>query len=144
MRTIQYNIGFCIRDNHILLIKKNRGPKGVCGFWNGIGGKLNKSERLSSSMDREFKEETGAYVEDWSLMGSLTGLSDPDTCYILWIFKSQNHEPPFPVQDEGLGEKLEWFKLDSLPSELSDNLAWLIPMILNRTTEDGKFYIEFD
>jgi 8-oxo-dGTP diphosphatase len=61
-----YVVGFLFNANlsMVALIRKNR-PEWQKGKLNGVGGKIEPGESGLDAMIREFKEETGATVEDW-------------------------------------------------------------------------------
>jgi 8-oxo-dGTP diphosphatase len=61
-----YACGFLIdtETNRVALIRKNR-PTWQAGRLNAIGGKVEAGEWPLDAMRREFREETGAQVDDW-------------------------------------------------------------------------------
>lgn len=60
-----YVCGFVFNEarSEVLLILKNRGPVNMAGMINGIGGKVEHAEGFRSAISREFKEETGIFIE---------------------------------------------------------------------------------
>lgn len=73
-----YALGFCFLDkslDKLVLIKKKR-PSWMNGFLNGIGGSVESEESPRAAMIREFKEETGVLVKNWSYFGVLTNETD--------------------------------------------------------------------
>lgn len=70
---IRYCLGFAFDDlGSVALMQKNR-PEWQRGLWNGIGGKLEEGELVIDSMRREFREETGVLVQDWDVVGRMSG-----------------------------------------------------------------------
>ena len=66
----EFVLGFIFNKDltKILLIKKNRGPKGLNSMKNrinGIGGHMKKNESFYDSIQRECLEETGLDIENW-------------------------------------------------------------------------------
>src|SRR5690242_8153539 len=62
----EYVVGFAL-DNfgRVALIRKNR-PDWQKGSLNGIGGHIEQGETAYAAMVREFQEETGVEIRDWS------------------------------------------------------------------------------
>lgn len=65
-----YVCGFLFdpRMRRVVLIRKNRGPNGMAGKLNGVGGKVELGESARGAMAREFLEETGLRTEPWEWM----------------------------------------------------------------------------
>ena len=72
---IRYVVGFLFDEtySHVVLIEKNR-PAHFNGKHNGVGGKVELSDRRSiDAMRREFQEEAGLLVEDWTFYATSQG-----------------------------------------------------------------------
>jgi 8-oxo-dGTP pyrophosphatase MutT (NUDIX family) len=68
----------------VAMIKKIKGPVGVKGKWNGIGGHIEESDFNSySAMHREFLEETGVNVSEfvWKKFAILEGINWNMACF---------------------------------------------------------------
>jgi 8-oxo-dGTP pyrophosphatase MutT (NUDIX family) len=67
----KFTLGFIFSQDlqKVLLIKKNRAPKGtkMIGKLNGIGGHLEPGEYPHIGIFRECKEETGIEIDNWNL-----------------------------------------------------------------------------
>lgn len=66
------------------MIKKIKGPVGVKGKWNGVGGKIEESDLNSyEAMSREFREETGVNVSqfNWKKFAILEGVNWSMACF---------------------------------------------------------------
>ena len=48
--------------SNVVMIKKNRPPR-FAGRLNGVGGKMEPGESYRSTMEREFREETGLHIK---------------------------------------------------------------------------------
>lgn len=70
--------GLLIKNNKILLIKKNGGP--YDGKLDLPGGTIEFNERPNIALIREFKEEVGIDIKDYELL-------DADSVSFDWIFK---------------------------------------------------------
>lgn len=60
--------GILIKNNHLLMIKKSRGP--YKGKYDLPGGKIEENESLEQALEREFIEETGLKVEIGNFIAS--------------------------------------------------------------------------
>src|SRR5258708_896512 len=54
---LPYTICFCIDNNNVLMLYRNKAPNK--NLWNGIGGKIEPNENPEESIIREVKEEAG-------------------------------------------------------------------------------------
>ena len=129
-----YVLGFLFDEEkkRVALIKKNR-PEWQAGFFNGIGGKVEKGETGEEAMTREFEEEAGVTVTDWNLMCIMDNVDWVCLCYCstgdLSKLKSLTDE-----------EVSVWniYELEEL--NVVSNLRWLIPMAID---EGQKFEVPF-
>lgn len=125
---VKYSLGFAFDKNkeYVILILKNR-PIQQKGLLNGIGGKVEFNETPLNSMIREFKEETGVFLEDWNLYCELTNENSYSVfCYYIFsdeIFKckTQTDEKIFITDIKKINHK----------SYCMSNLLWLIFMCLD-------------
>jgi len=73
---IEYVAGFLFNTAHrnVALVRKNK-PTWQAGKLNGIGGKVEPGEYPAQAMAREFKEETGAIIDEftWYQFATLYG-----------------------------------------------------------------------
>ncbi|MBT3355861.1 NUDIX domain-containing protein [bacterium] len=102
--------------DEILLLKRGIKSKNEIGFWQKPGGEVDYGEKVSRSMKREVKEETGLTVEIWGYL--------PHTDHI--IEKDQQHWVAFNylgrvvsgvarIMEPQKCEELNWFSLENLP-----------------------------
>lgn len=56
---------------HLVLIKKAR-PNWQAGRWNAVGGHVEDEENAADAMEREFREETGLTVLNWTHFATLS------------------------------------------------------------------------
>jgi len=123
----EYVLGFAFRGDfrEVLLILKDR-PEWQAGFYNGIGGKIKVSEESPiQAMVREFEEEVGVFVPDvfWTPFYTMQDRQATWRVTVFWTdyhlcsqAKKMETEPP------------RWSYIDNLPSNIINNLNWLIPM----------------
>ena len=139
----EYVAGFLFRKTlipdgrgvDVALIRKNRGPHGMAGKLNGIGGKIEANETPLVAMIREFSEETGATVTDWDSFCTLQG-----TNYIVHFFRAWDNDDSVVLQDM-TDEPVDWYCADygydlTVYNTVMPNLKWLIPLALDSTIDN--------
>lgn len=120
-----YVLGFCFSNDmcNVALIKKNK-PEWQNGLLNGIGGKIEPNELPIDAMQREFMEETGVMIHDWTDVGSL---SSDEFC--VHIFKTVTNliydVKTMETETVDIFNTSDLFGLEVIP-----NLHWIIPAIL--------------
>jgi 8-oxo-dGTP diphosphatase len=125
---------------NVLLIHKLR-PEWQNGKLNGIGGKIEPGESSLDCIVREIKEETDLTTEKnkWIYAGKNTA---PEWSVDFYAYHLTNSSYiPTSVTDEKVG----WYSLSNLPSNLIPNLEWLIPLAKNKLTKDeyGEFSVTY-
>ena len=117
----QYVVGFLRGDNlaRVVLIEKCR-PEWQKGRLNGVGVHIEADETPLSSMQREFREETGLAIEDWELGVVMTGPT-----WQVYFFSAWG-----PGQDARTktDETVRHVSCFPLPLNVIPNLHWLIPL----------------
>lgn len=100
--------GIVIKDNKILLIKKVTGP--YDGKLDLPGGTIEFQERPEDTLKREFLEETGINIKEYSLF-------DSDSVCLSWIHNNQeirtHHIGIFYLIKEYTNEIKKNIKIDS-------------------------------
>lgn len=110
-----------LHDGKVLLEK--RAPAGVKGLDNGWdlpGGKVEARETVQQAVEREILEEIGIVVKAHSLC--------PEPLSSVWSYpgKGERHWLLVGVvcsiieREPRISERLQWFPIDALPSELLD------------------------
>jgi 8-oxo-dGTP diphosphatase len=123
-----YVVGFLFRNRgaNVALIRKTK-PAWQAGKLNGIGGKVEPGETIQQAMVREFKEETGALVEDWRHFCTLT-FRDAR----IHFFESHEGEDRIDLKTT-TEEPVDWYGTAQgvVYREGIPNLRWLIPMAVD-------------
>lgn len=137
---LKFCLGFIIYNDDILLLNREKEP--WMGRWNGIGGKLEKSENGKEAMIRETLEETGFKVKNIIPKGVITwsnfSIFD-DGMYIYFIEVENIDKSVFPIKTrEGILDlkKIEWI-LDKNNTGICDN----IPLIFENSKNLELFEI---
>lgn len=107
----EYVVGFLIdpTNRRVALIKKDK-PAWQKGYWNGIGGKVELREEPKQAMAREFKEEAGAWIEDWNYDRTMV-FDNGSLLHVYYLFR--NIEIKTMEKEE-----VNWFSLNHLPTML--------------------------
>ena len=125
---MNYVNGFLFRrdgDEVALIEKKN--PEWQRGRLNGVGGKIEENETPHQAMQREFKEETGADVEEWEMFATLN-----HSGHVIYFFVAHGHRHLRSITEE----EVNWYFVEDLnehplTNKIIDNLRWLIPLALD-------------
>ncbi|QQS36057.1 MAG: 8-oxo-dGTP diphosphatase [Ignavibacteriales bacterium] len=84
------------------------------GKWNGLGGKLEKTESPEDCVIREVKEESGLTIESPRMHGFITfPLFDGKHDWYVFIFTAENYSGELIDSSEG---NLEWIPNDKVTS----------------------------
>jgi 8-oxo-dGTP diphosphatase len=124
---------YLIRDDHILLLRRERPP--YVGLWSASGGKMEIGETPEDTVIREIREETGYIIRNPSLRGIVTTAH-----WLLFIFTAVDISGEQVTTQEG---ELRWFALDDLPPMPPNDHHYLplaldssLPLFQNRYFED--------
>ena len=127
----EYVAGFLFdttRERVVLIEKKK--PPWQAGLHNAVGGKIKTGEQPRDAMVREFREETGLSVYDWSEFCFLHHTKDEWGVRFFMGIGAVNEIKQ--MEDE----KPDVFNIHSLPPTVISHLHWLIPLALD---EDGVY-----
>lgn len=129
-----YVAGFLFSKNgeSVALVEKQK-PDWQKGKLNGIGGKVEEGETPAQAMQREFKEEAGLDIADWTPFCVLTGNDaayvDKGTEFEVHFFSAFDDEVYNVKTIET--EVVSYYSVDYMsPLNLIPNLKWLIPLAL--------------
>lgn len=121
-----YVLGFAFHEEtqSVALVHKLHGPAPVINKWNGIGGHVEEGEPALMAMRREFEEETGVMLMDWTRFCALRVKAYDALIYCYRIYLSGKR----PQLQQKTDERVDWhfWNLEVLP--VVPNLRWLIPM----------------
>lgn len=113
--------------DRVVLIRKTH-PEWQAGKFNAIGGTVEDGEYPVETMRREFMEEAGMSIYDWSLFCTL----DDQRGWRVYFFFAVGS---IDACESKTDEKLDIFLVDELPKNIIPNLRWLIPMALSMESE---------
>lgn len=124
---IQYVCGFYFSEDlkQVVLIRKLK-PEWQKGKLNGVGGKIEDNEHGKAAMIREFKEETGKEVTQWTLFYS-TG--DSEETWICYFYFSRGNIDGIQSMEAEQIEIHNISDIENLP--VIDNIKYIIPTALD-------------
>ena len=113
MKPILTTMIYCIQNNHVLLMRRNKEPN--LGLWVGPGGKLEDGESPYDCAYRELYEETGLSAQKLSLRGMITEVSPrTDWQWMIFIYVTEDFTGTI-IEDEREGS-LKWVNLSEVNS----------------------------
>ncbi len=128
----KYVVGFLFNQNasKVVLIKKIN-PAWQNGYFNGVGGKVEKDEQPVDAMSREFLEETGVLipVNEWTMYANVYRPAQYDMD--VFFAHSDNAYQVQTIEKE----EVNIFPVEALPTKLIPNLKWLIPLALDEQAD---------
>lgn len=130
---------FDLKGDRLLMIHKSskNSPSVVYDKFNAVGGKIEPGETPAAGATREVEEETGIKLTGKSLH-NFALLTDDKNFKIHCFCTFTNKISQFQQKTK---EKLEIFQTKMLPSNVVNNLHYLIPMAKNFEKESADFLI---
>lgn len=126
-----------INGGRVLLQKAADNKKIYPGFYNGIGGHIERGEDVMEAARRELGEEAGITCEDLHLAGTIMIDVHKDTGILLFVFSGTSITGQPRSSEEGT---LHWVNIDQL-SRLP--LVEDIPELILKIQESTKTQVPF-
>jgi len=124
----------------VLLVKKLK-PEWQAGYWNGIGGKMEKGESPVEALVREFREETGISTRPLEWAHMVTLVCPGGTVFFFRAYAPTDIFEGFPRNNDN-GEEIDWQEIEGLPENTITNLRWLVPFCAYQKLEHPIFVHE--
>ncbi|MBQ4870294.1 8-oxo-dGTP diphosphatase [Priestia megaterium] len=107
----KYTVCFIKRNNQILMLNREKEP--IMGIWNGVGGKIEKSEFPEQAALREIWEETTIELDSFISQGVVTWLTPEGKLDGMHVFLGEldnlfTYDTPIKTR-EGI---LDWKDID--------------------------------
>lgn len=135
MTAIRVGVGIIIlKDNKILLGKRNE--KNILGgdSWTCPGGKIDFGEKIIDAIKRETEEETSIKINETRLV-SVSGNTDYGNHFVTLGFVCEDFEGQPRVMETNKITNWKWFSLSDLPKPLFIPTEKLI-----NNYKEGKIY----
>jgi len=131
-------LGYIIRDELILLIKKKKGHGK--GRWNGPGGRMKEEESPEDCLKRELEEEIGIRARREKRIGNLSFYEDGKLSWFVYLFRVEEFEGEPKESSEAYPS---WFPLNEIPFDQmwEDDRHWL-PLVIEGKNLRGEFWFE--
>jgi 8-oxo-dGTP diphosphatase len=127
-----YTAGFAFHGGSVLLIHKKRGPPGVRGRINGIGGHIEEGEIPIQCQRREFREETGLDIPEDRWVHTVTLGGPNGGGWVVIFFKTTLTDEEVATFTTAEDEKVALYDVREIPElPVVPNLRWLIPIQLD-------------
>lgn len=135
---VKYVCGLIYHRGKVLLLYKTKGPERLVGFWNGVGGKVEKNETLHEAIVRETFEETGIVTNenDWFLFAEVKKSDYQCTFFAIELDNNRKIE----LKPES--EPLWFFERDNLPPRTMFNIRWFLMMLKDEDAKNTKILLE--
>lgn len=137
---------FVTYGEDILLMKRAPHKRVYPGYYNGVGGHIERDEDPQTGAIREIKEETGLDVRNMRYCGTTHIDAGHDQGIILFIYTAEAIKRDFTNSDEG---SLEWLPISRVlaaslqPDEalpLVEDLPILLPHIFDPNSSHTPFF----
>lgn len=113
-----------IKDQKVLLGYQTRSYEEPC--WAFPGGKVDDEETINQAVIREVKEECGLEVSEIEFITFFEDIFQDTTHVISLVVKVNNFQGQPKVLEPEKCQKWEWFDVDDIPENKTENLSRLI------------------
>ena len=127
-----------IDGDKVLLQKAAENKKIFPGYYNGIGGHIERCEDLLAGATRELKEEAGVTCDDLRLAGSIMIDVEKDTGILLFVFTGSRITGELKPSEEGT---LHWIGIDQLKRiKVVEDIPELVKRVLQFNSSGKMFF----
>ncbi len=137
-QVVPRSIILLIKDGKVLLQKAPENKKIFPGFYNGIGGHIERGEDVLSGAIRELKEEAGILCDDLSLMGTIMIDVEDEQGILLFVFSGQKIRGDISDSEEG---SLHWIEIGALDSiNVVEDIPELVSRVIQARDTGKQFF----
>ena len=128
-----------VKNNKILMSKRDKKKREYPNYWEFPGGKCNKNESIKQCIVREIKEESGLNIKTPSLKGIITFPKfDNIEDWLVFVFTANQFSGDLIDSDEG---NLKWIDdSDLLNLNMWEGDRIFIPWLSENKLFSAKFY----
>jgi 8-oxo-dGTP diphosphatase len=136
-QVVPRTIIFLIRDGLVLLQKAPETKKIFPGYYNGIGGHVERGEDVYHGAVRELREEAGISCGDLALYGTVMIDVEEEQGILLFVFSGSDVKGDIHSSDEGT---LHWVEISGLSSiKVVEDIPELVDHI-QRARKSGRLF----
>jgi len=136
--TIPRTLCFITNGNDVLLMKRAANKRVFPGYYNGIGGHLEREEDPLTGVLREICEETGLTVSDVRLRGITNVDAGQSVGIMLFVFTATANSRDVIACDEG---SLHWVPLATIYDlPLVEDLPLVLPRLFGPDATPQPFF----
>ncbi len=135
-----YVVGFLFdeKKQRVVVIKKNK-PDWQKGKLNGVGGKIEPGELASVAMKREFLEEAGIEIENWTEFLIVQDFNEE--YYKMFVYKATATTAQLKKIESKTDEEVTIINIRDIPMlNTIQNLNWMIQMALDHEVEHSSVF----
>lgn len=135
-------LAFLQNGGDVLLLKGAPNKRIWANLYNGVGGHIEIGEDVYSAALREIHEETGLQADGLNLRAIVNiDAGDEYLGIMMFVFVAHSFSRHTNASHEG---ELHWVSMKELPvEELVEDLAWLLPRILEMGGEDAPLFLRY-
>lgn len=137
--TIPRTLCFITHGNDVLLLKRGMHKRVYPGFYNGVGGHIERDEDPLTGAIREMHEETGLDVTDVRCRGIIHVDAGHTNGIMVFVFTAEATSRDFTDSDEGTLEWVPRQRVSELP--VAEDLPILLPYIFASNASAPPFFI---
>jgi 8-oxo-dGTP diphosphatase len=127
-------------NTEVLLIKRSLKKKIWPGFFNGLGGHVEKGEDILTAAHRELSEESGLERIKLTMVGTVTMDVEKNVGVLIFLFKGTCRARKFNKNQEGY---LKWIKIKEMKKVHSiPDLPFFIDLCLKWKPGDTVYHLK--
>lgn len=136
--TVNRTLILITNGDHVLLMKRALTKRIFPGYYNGVGGHIERDEDPLSCAVREIREETGLTVHRVRFRGVYNIDAGDANGIVLFIFTAESNTRDVIFCDEGT---LEWIPLDAVQRlNLVEDLPLIWPRLFGEQVSESPFF----
>lgn len=121
-----------MQNDLLLLVRRRRDPEAGC--WGLPGGKVDAFEPIADATAREVNEELGLIINPTNLLCLVDQIDrEKGHHWVAPVFRIERYEGTPSIREPDTLSDIGWFKLDALPSSLTQATKQAVAAMKRRT-----------